>query len=116
DIGAADAIDDLLERYNNLRRPQTAFFERHELDEAYDDVFFAGEAGKALDLVVIESAKQHAVDFERREAGCARGANAVQHGLKAARHAGDAFEGGGVDCVHAYGDAVEAGGFERLGK
>ena len=66
-----------LQRDDDLRRPQAAFFERHELDKADDDVFFAGEAGKAFDLVVVEAAQQHAVDLEGREAGVARGANAA---------------------------------------
>jgi hypothetical protein len=72
------------ERDDDLGRPQTAFFERHELDEADDDIFIAGEAGEAFHLIVIESAQEDAVDFERREAGGAGGANAGQNRLEAA--------------------------------
>ena len=42
--------------------------------------------------------------------------DAGQHALVAARHAGDAGEGLGVDRVHADGDAVEAGGGQRRGE
>ncbi len=86
-----------------------SFFERHELDEADDDVFFASKSGKALDFVVVESAQQDAVDFERSQPGVASGANTAQHLVKAARNARDALEGGGVDGVHADGDAIEPG-------
>ena len=71
---------------------------------------------EALHLVVVEAAQQHAVDFERGEAGGARGANAAQHGVEAARDAGDALEGGRVYGVHAHRDAVESRGFERSGQ
>ncbi len=47
---AADALNDFAQRNHDFRRPEAAFFERHELDEAHDDVFFAGEAGEAFDF------------------------------------------------------------------
>ena len=80
------------ERDDDLRRPEAAFFKRHELDEAHDDMFFAGEARKAFNLVVVEAAQQHAVDLERREPGGAGGANARKNLGKAALDARDALE------------------------
>ena len=93
-----------------------SLFERHELDEADDDVFVARELGEGFDLVVVEAAQQDAVDLDGAEAGVLGGADAVEDALEAAGNAGDAGEGFGVDRVHADGDAGEAGVFERRGE
>ena len=111
---AADAVDDFIEGDDDLRRPQTAFFERHELDETHHDIFFAGETGESLDFVIVESAKQNAVDFERSQACVACRANSGDHLVEASGNARDAFEGRSVYCVHADGDAIQAGGLEGL--
>ena len=103
-------------RDDGLRLPGAVFFQRHELDEADDDALAAGELGEGLDLGVVESAQQHAVDLDRAQAGSLRGADAGEHALVAARHAGDAGEDLGVDRVHADGDAVQAGSLQRLGE
>ena len=71
---AADAIDDLTESDHDLGRPKPTLFERHELDEPHHDIFFARKPRKALDLVVIEAAQQHAVDLDRPQPGALCGA------------------------------------------
>jgi hypothetical protein len=101
---------------DDLGRPEAALFEGHELDEADDHIFFTGKVGEAFDLFVVEAAEQHAVDLERREAGLACGPNTAEHLVKTARNTSDSFEGRGVHCVHANGDAIEASGFEWRGK
>src|SRR5450631_927329 len=53
---AMNAPYDFSERHNNLRRPEAAFFKRHEFDEAYHDIFFAGEARKAFNLAIVKAA------------------------------------------------------------
>jgi hypothetical protein len=113
---AADAVDNFAERDDDLGGPEAALFKWHELDEADDDIFLAGESGKAFDLVVIEAAQEHAVDFEGREAGSAGGANTSENLGKAAFDAGNSLECSGVDGVHADCHAVEAGVLERLCK
>ena len=71
-------------------------------------------SAKLLDLVIVESAQQNAVDLDRSEADCLRLADARQNPVEAARNAGDRGEGLRVDGVHADGDAVQSGIFERL--
>ena len=111
-----DARVHLVEADDGVRRPDAVFFERHELDEADDDAFAAGELGEGHDLVVVEAAQQDAVDLDRAEAGGLGGADAGEHALVAAGDAGDAGEVVGIDGVHADGDAGEAGVAQRLGR
>ena len=101
------------ERDHDFRRPETALFERHELDKTHDNVLFAGETGETLDLVVVESAQKHAIDFERRKSRSARGANALEHHRKAARDPRDPFKDRRIHGVHAHRHPVEPGRFER---
>jgi len=100
--------------FKGLGGPQTPFFKRHELDEADDDVFRAGEVGECLNLIVIEAAQQNTVDFDGGEAGGACGSDAGQNGGVAAGDAGDALEGGRVYGIHADSDAVKAGILQGL--
>ena len=117
-----EAGDDLVHWDHGLGPPGAGvfgggwFFQRHELDEADDDSLAAGELGEWLDLGVVESAQQDAVDLDRAEAGGLRGVDTGQNALEAARYAGDAREGLGIDGVHADGDAIESGAGERRGE
>src|SRR5206468_7069390 len=61
------------------RHPRATFLKRHELDEANDDTFFAGEHAEGNDLVFVEAAHQHTIHFERPETGAARGTNSGEH-------------------------------------
>src|SRR6185437_13851161 len=56
-----DPLHNFTQWHHDLRRPEPAFFQWHELDEAYHNVFIAREPGESFNLVVIESAQQHAV-------------------------------------------------------
>src|SRR2546423_4198911 len=76
------AGDDFVERDNDFRRPDAIFFERHEFDEAHDDVFFAREHAEWDDLVFVESAQQNTIDLHRVETGTAGGADAGPHAFK----------------------------------
>ena len=113
---ASDAFNDFLQGYHNLRGPEPAFFERHELDEPDNYAFFTREPREAFNLIVVESTQQHAIDLERRESRGPGNANALEHCLEAAGDTRDALESGGVDCVHAHCYAVEARRFEWCGQ
>src|SRR5208282_1331373 len=71
---------------------------------------------KAFHLVVIKAAQQHAVDFKRAQAGLARRANAAENLLETAWNSRDALKDLRVYRVHAYRDAIQAGGLQRLGE
>ena len=111
-----DALDNFAERHDHGWAPEAVLFKRHELDEPDDDVFAAGEMSKALDLIVVETAQEDAVDFDALEAGFLGGADAADDCGIAAWDAGDAFEGRLVDGIHAHGYAAQAGGFQRCGQ
>src|SRR6185369_14384626 len=49
-----DALDNLGKGHDNLGGPEAAFFERHELDEAHNHVFFASKARKSFYFCVVE--------------------------------------------------------------
>src|SRR6185312_3842869 len=110
----AHAVQDLIERDHGIGRPDPVFFERHELDEAHHHAFFAREHAERDDLVFVESAHQHAVDFHRPQTHAAGFTDTGQHVVISVRHAGDAGEAVGIDRVHAYGHAPQAGVLERL--
>jgi len=112
----AEPGDDFAERHDHVGGPETVFSEGHEFDEADDEVFAAGKVAEGLDLIVVETAKQDAVDFDRAEARLLSCADAADNGGEAGRNAGDALEGGLVDGVHADGDAREACALQRLGE
>ena len=72
-------LKDLIERDDDVRRPDAIFFQRHEFDEADHDAFFAGEARRSHDLIFIEAAQQNAIDFHRFQTDAFGGANAREH-------------------------------------
>ena len=112
---ARDALSDLFESDNDLGRPEAAFLERHELDEADDDVFLTRKTCEPLNFSVVESAEKDAVDFDGSQSGGFGRTDPGEYLFKTAGHPGDAFEGRRIDGVHADGDSVEPGGFERRG-
>src|ERR1019366_2498596 len=59
------AGDDLIEAHDDFRRPDAVLFERHEFDEAHHHPLFPREHPKRNDLILIESAQEHAIDFYR---------------------------------------------------
>src|SRR5579864_5772322 len=59
------ARQNFVECHNGRGRPDAVFFERHELDEADDDAFFAGEHSEGDDLVFVEATQEDAVDLDR---------------------------------------------------
>jgi hypothetical protein len=76
--------DDFAQGNDHFRGPEAVFFERHEFDEAHDDVFASGEVGEAFNLVVVEATQEDAVDFDALEAGLLGGADASENGCEAA--------------------------------
>src|SRR5664280_3651195 len=58
------AAHDLVEGHDDLRRPDAAFFQRHEFDEADGNAFLARKAAEGSDLIVVEAAQEHAIDLD----------------------------------------------------
>ena len=69
--------------------------------------FLAREHAEGNDLVFVEAAHQHAVHFERPQAGAAGSTNASKHVIVSVRHASDAGKALGIDRVHGNGHAAE---------
>ncbi len=90
-----------------------AAVQRHELDEAQRQALRHGPAGQRQDLVLVDAAHHHRVQLER-EAGLARGDDAVQHRLHFAI-AGELGEGVGRQRVEADVEVVQTGGLEAGG-
>src|ERR1041385_1055983 len=105
------AMEDFIERYDCLRRPDAVFFEWHELDEAHDYSFLTGEHTKGNDLIFVEAAHQNTVDFDGPESCAAGGANTSQNLIESVVHAGDAGEAVGIDGIHGDSDSCQACGF-----
>src|SRR5271165_2292334 len=108
------ASHDLIQRYDDLGRPHTIFFQRHELDEADGDALFAREAAEGGNLVVVESAQQHAVDLDRTKPCLLRGTDPRKYAIVAVGHARDAREFLYIHGVHRNRDARKAGIGQRL--
>src|SRR5580700_7522968 len=96
-----------------VTRPGAVGVERHEFDEAHDQVAFAREFRERLHFVVVQAADQHGVHFYRTQARGLGGVNASHH-LIESFCARDAFEFFVVERVEAYVDAVEARGEKRI--
>ena len=81
-----DGLDgrlDLGARHDPRRLPARAAVERHELDEAHDDVALACEGREVHGLVVVDAAERHAVDLDAAgEAGRPRRVEAIEHGVQ----------------------------------
>ena len=103
-----------MQRDDALHRPGAGFVEGHVFNKTDDRAGLAGEVSKGNDLVVVETAHQHAVDLDGAKSGRLRFPDACEHTVKAAGHAGDGGKLHGVDRVHADGDAAEAGVFQWL--
>ena len=94
---------------HRVASPGAVGIERHELDEAHDQVAFARELGEGFDFVVIEAAHQHGVHFYGPKTRSLRGVDTCHH-LVESFCAGDAFEFFAVERIEADVDAVETGG------
>jgi hypothetical protein len=97
-----------LERKDRVRRPEALFFKRHEFDEPNDDAVVAGKPREGNDLVVVETAQQHAVYLDLVEAGLLGGANPGYDTVEATGHARDPSECVRDHRVHAHRDPVQA--------
>ena len=69
---------------------------------------------KRNDLIFIEAAQQHAIDFHRIEPRPPRRAHSRQHALVSIRHARDARKSLRIHRVHADRNAVKPSVFQRL--
>src|SRR5262249_18988691 len=98
--------DDLIERHHDLRAPHAIFFERHELDEADDYAFVAGEFAELDDLIFIEAAQQNTIDLHRIESSASGRPNSGEDIFIAVAHPRDARKLLPVRGVHADRDAV----------
>src|ERR1700675_3816585 len=108
------ARENLVERNYNFRSPNAIFLQRHEFDEAHHHSLFPRELSKVNDLILIEAAQQHAIDFYRIEPRLPRCAYSRQHALVSIRHTRDARKSFGIHRVHAHRHAVESRVFQRL--
>jgi len=88
--------------------PDAVLFERHELDEAHDDAFFARKLAELDDLILVEATQQNAIHFHRIKARTLGGTNPGQHLLEAVRHARDAREAAEGRLVRIEAAAKEA--------
>ncbi len=93
--------------------PGAVGIERHEFDEAHDEVAVARECGEGFHFVVVQAADQHCIYFYGAEARGLGGVDAGHH-LVESFCAGDAFEFIAVERIEADVDAVEPGGEERV--
>src|ERR1700730_10631321 len=57
------ARENFIERTHNFRSPDAVLFERHEFDEAHDYPLCPRYLSKVNDLIFIEAAQEHAIDF-----------------------------------------------------
>src|SRR5690349_5573813 len=94
--------------------PDPIFLQRHELNEADHHAFFAREHAEWNDLVFVEAAHQHAIDFYRPQSQAPGCADAGQNVVISIRHAGDPGKAIGIDCVHADRSSAQTSVFERL--
>src|SRR5581483_4345242 len=108
------AMQDLIQRDYGAGRPLAILLERHEFNEPHNNVFFPGKHPEGNDLVLVEAAHQHAIDFDRAQAQVAGRPNSRQHAVKAVRYAGNAGKAVGVHRVHGDRDPAQAGIFQRL--
>src|ERR1700674_869968 len=108
------ARENLVERNYNFRSPNTVLFERHEFDETHHHPLFPRELSKVSDLIFIEAAQQHAIDFYRIEPRLPRCADSRQHALVSIRHTRDARKSLRIHRVHADRHAVESSVLQGL--
>ena len=98
---------------HRVASPGAVGIERHEFDEAHDQIAFARKCGEGFHFVVVEAADQHRVYFYRAEARGLSGVNTSHH-LIESFGARDALEFIAVERIEADVDAVEAGGEKRV--
>ncbi len=109
------SFNNLIQANDHFRRPDAVFFQRHELNEANDDVFRPGKLGKGLDLILIKSAQEHGIHLDRSQTCVLSSANAIADALKAIRHARDAGKGLRIYRIHADRHASQPCGFQITG-
>ncbi len=93
--------------------PGAVGIERHEFDEAHDQVAFARKYSEGFHFVVIQAAHQYGVHFYGTQARTLRGVNTGHHCVECfgARHALEFFA---VERIKADVDAVKARGEQRV--
>src|SRR2546423_1667300 len=108
------AMKDFIQSYDRLRRPDPIFLQRHKFNEAHDHAFFSREQAKRNDLIFIEAAHQHTIDFHRPQSNPSRLPNSRKHIVESVRYSSDAGKAVRIDCIHTDGHATQAGIFEGL--
>src|SRR6185437_77875 len=105
---------DFFEANHHLGRPDSVFLQRHKFDEPNNYAFIARELCELDDLVLVKSTQQNTVDFHRIETDPFGSANPGQYSVETVGHACDARKFAVIDGVHADGDAIQSGIFQRL--
>src|ERR1017187_6209510 len=77
------AAHNFVEGHDDLRRPNAAFFQRHEFDETDGNAFLACKAAEGSDLIVVEAAQEHAIDLDWAEPGALCSADSGKHAFVA---------------------------------
>src|SRR4029079_13945450 len=93
------AVHDLVQGHDNFWRPDAILFEWHELDKAQHHAFFPGKHAERNDLIFIEAAQEHAVNFYGSQANTLRGSNSRKHVIEPVRYTRDTSETVRVDRV-----------------
>jgi hypothetical protein len=107
-------MEDFIESNNYGGRPYPALLERHELNEADDDTFFAGEDAKRDDLIFVEAAHEHAIHLHRPQLSTAGGTDSGEDTIKTTRDPRNPGKALGIDGIHTDRDAIQAGLLEWL--
>ena len=102
------AMQDFIQSDNRLGHPNTIFFERHEFNEAHDHTLVPSKHAEGNNLILIEAAHKHAIDFHRPQSNSPRRTNSRQHIIEPVGYSSDAGEAVRIDSVHADGDATQA--------
>src|SRR5215469_16467800 len=106
------ARENLIESQHHRRRPDPVFLKRHEFNEAHDHAFFAGKHTKGNDLVLVETAHEHAIHLHRPQLRLAGGADPGQDMVEAGGDASYTRKTIWIDGIHADGNSNQAGIFQ----
>ena len=100
-------------RHHEFLLPGAAGIERHEFDKAKTQILLPGKFSERFNFMVVESANDDGVDFDRVKSEFPGEINAGKHGSQAVA-SGDFFEIGRVERIEAEADALQTGPAQRV--
>src|SRR5437660_5688713 len=109
-----DAFANLASRNHVVARPLMSGIQRHEFDEAHLHVTLACERGKVCNLIVVVTAHDDGVDFDRLQPGMSCRFNSLKHAIQNINPR-YLLENVTLQTIQTDCDAVEAGSFQTLG-